>query len=1193
MARRIVAGAGNGCKMATQNPPAPTQLTSAAQQRDPSAQPHGLSRRRFLHAMAAAGASAAAIAHQARAAVAMLRPTVIDNPLGQYPSRGWERVYRDLYHSDSQFVFLCAPNDTHNCLLNAHVKNGVITRISPTYKFHLATDLEGNRASQRWEPRCCQKGLALVRRFYGDRRCKKPMLRKGFKQWIDDGCPRDPKSGAVDADKYLRRGQDAWVAVSWDEALAYSAKALVNIARTYSGKEGQERLLAQGYDPLMVEATGGAGTQVLKFRGGMPALGITRIFAQYRMANAMALLDDKLRGSGPDNAVGARGWDNYSWHTDLPPGHPMVTGQQTVDFDLCNVERSRLILVWGMNWICTKMPDAHWLAEARMKGSHVVVIACEYSATMNKADEALIVRPGTTPALALGLAQVIISEKLFDAKWAAANTDLPFLVRMDNGKMLRASEVFPDHKRAEPANGVTVLKSGQAPPPPHQQSSAVVTDARRAQWDDYVLWDEQRKAPAAVSRDQVGGRFQKTGLSPALEGTYTVKLADGSAVECRTVFDVTRQMLDSSYTPQQVEKLTWAPADAIRSLARQIAASPEKTAFCMGMGPNQFFNNDLKDRAVFLVAALTRNVGFEGGNVGSYAGNYRGAFFSGVINYIAEDPFQIQLDPAGPATVRRRWRPESVHYFNHGDTILRMGKAVLTGRTHLPTPTKAIHVSNSNSLLGNVKGQYDLVVNTLPRVEFIAINEWWWTTSCEYADVVFPVDSWAEMKYPDLTMSVTNPFIYVFPATPLPRIHDTRSDLEIAAGLCEAVGRETGDSRYGDYWKFVKEGQARPYLQRILDTSNAMRGYRIEDLEAKAAQGIPAIIQTRTYPKIGAWEQAHEDRPWYTRSGRMEFYRDEQEFIDSGENLVLHREPIDSTPYEPNVIVAAPHPLLRPRRPEDYGVSSGDLSGDTRQARHVIRTVDELLRTRHPLHQYGYQFVFHTPKYRHGSHTTPTDLDIIAVWFGPFGDMHRTDRRMPGVSEMYVDIHPLDAKALGVEDGDYVWIDADPKDRPFHGWQDKPDWHRVARLMARARYYPGTPRGVTRMWHNAYAATPSSVLAAMTGANGMAKSPGTGYQAMFRSGSHQSCTRGYLKPTMMTDSLTVKEMLSQVITQGFVPDVHCPTGAPREAMVRITRAEPGGLDGKGLWRPAQLGLRPTYESDTLRKFLSGGFVKRS
>lgn len=65
------------------------------------------------------------------------------------------------------------------------------------------------------------------------------------------------------------------------------------------------------------------------------------------------------------------------------------------------------------------------------------------------------------------------------------------------------------------------------------------------------------------------------------------------------------------------------------------------------------------------------------------------------------------------------------------------------------------------------------------------------------------------------------------------------------------------------------------------------------------------------------------------------------------------------------------------------------------------------------------------------------------------------------------------------------------------------------------------------------------------------------------------------------------------MTQGFVPDVHCPTGAPRESMVKISRAEFGGTNGERLWRPARLGLRPTYESDLLRSFIAGKFVGRA
>jgi nitrate reductase alpha subunit len=83
--------------------------------------------------------------------------TRVANPLRGAPDRGWERVYRDQFREDSSFVFTCAPNDTHNCLLRAHVKNGVVVRISPTHRYGDATDLEGNRASHRWDPAAARR----------------------------------------------------------------------------------------------------------------------------------------------------------------------------------------------------------------------------------------------------------------------------------------------------------------------------------------------------------------------------------------------------------------------------------------------------------------------------------------------------------------------------------------------------------------------------------------------------------------------------------------------------------------------------------------------------------------------------------------------------------------------------------------------------------------------------------------------------------------------------------------------------------------------------------------------------------------------------------------------------------------------------------------------------------------------------
>jgi nitrate reductase alpha subunit len=1107
----------------------------------------------------------------------------IDNPLAAYPNRGWERAYRDLWRYDSTFTFTCAPNDTHNCILNAYVRDGVITRIGPTMKYGQATDLDGRRSSSRWDPRICQKGLALTRRFYGDRRVNGCMVRAGFKQWVEAGFPRG--ADGRPSERYFNRARDQWIRVRHDEAANIVASALINIAETYTGEAGQRRLREQHYDEAVIQATQGAGTQVLKFRGGMPLLGMTRVFGMYRMANSMALLDAKLRNLGPDRALGGKGFDNYSWHTDLPPGHPMVTGQQTVEFDLNAVERAKTVVVWGMNWITTKMPDSHWLTEARLKGTRIVVIACEYSATASKADEVIVVRPGTTPALALGLSHVILRDKLYDADYLKRWTDLPVLVRMDTLKCLRAQDVFGG--RAAPLKSTRVLNRNETEPPAGTHTDQIISQAQREEWGDYVWWDRAANQPRALTRDMVGVNSNVT--DPLLEGSIEVTLANGSKARCRAVFDLVKEYA-AHFTPQTTEELTWAPAAAVESLATQLARNPGTTLFAIGMGPNQFFNNDNKDRDLFLLAALTGNVGKIGGNVGSYAGNYRVALFNGAPQYINENPFDIELDPAKPARTRQYWRAESAHYYNHEDHPLRVGNKLLTGSTHMPAPTKSLWFANANSILGNVKWHYNTVINALPKIEMIAVNEWWWSTSCEWADVVFGVDSWAELKYPDFTASVTNPFLTVFPRTPLARIFNTLGDIEVIALVSAKLAEKTGDRRFLDYWKFVREGNVEAYIQRVLNASSSAKGFGIASLEAKARNGIPAILQNRTYPKAVGYEQVTDSKPWYTKSGRLEFYREEDEFIEAGENLPVHREPVDSTFYEPNVIVAPEHEALRPAGPEAYGVPRSDLSCETRCGRNVVLSWEECKKTAHPLKKDGYKFVFHTPKYRHGAHTMPIDTDLIAVLFGPFGDLYRHDKRSPFVTEGYVDINPADAAELGIQDGDYVWIDSDPEDRPFRGWQRNKRDYELARLMCRARYYPGTPRGVTRMWFNMYGATPGSVEGRKQRADGLAKNPRTNYQAMFRSGSHQSATRGWLKPTWMTDSLVRKGLFGQGIGKGFLPDVHCPTGAPREAIVKITRAEPGGMDQKGLWRPAALGIRPRYESDAMKRYLAGGFT---
>ena len=1143
------------------------------------------------------------------------------NPIAEYPDRGWEARYRDLWDVDDTFILTCTPNDTHNCYLEANVKNGTITRLGPSMKYGEATDLQGNQASSRWDPRVCQKGLAMIERFYGDMRVKSPMVRTGFKQWVEDGFPRDDDGSMPEA--YANRGEDDWEEVDFDEAYDLAAEAILHIADHYSGEEGQELLLEQGYDERVVDTTGGAGIQTLKFRGGMPLLGMIRLFGMYRLANQMALVDQHVRDVAEGEAVGGVGLDNYSWHTDLPPGHTMVTGQQTIDFDLANVEYADNVVIAGMNWICTKMADSHWLTEARMKGTKVTGIFTDYNATASKCDEFITVRPGTDSALFLGAAKIIVETGQYDEEFIRAHTDLPILVRTDEHRLLRAHEVFDDYETAD-LEKTRVVADDEARPGSDSIDvwENVLTEELREGWGDFVVYDAEADELVPVTRDEIGDDF---GVPASLEGTFTVETTDGETIEVRTVFDLIKDHLLETWDVDATAAVTGADPAAVEHLARDMADSQGTTLLLTGMGPNHYTNQDQKDRTAFLLCSLTGNIGHFGGNIGSYAGNYRGAYFNGNSQWTAEDPFDPELDPEAPAVTDQRYTMQSAHWYSHGDRPLKVDGEYFMGDSQLFTPTKFLWTAGSNSILGNAKGSFDIIENMLRtgRIEALFTNEWWFTKTCEYSDIVFPADSWAEYHVHDITASVTNPFVMAMPETGLDeRVYNSRNDAQIYKGVAEKLGAKLDDGRFEDYWAFIDEDEyrAKPYLQRVIDHSNTVAGYDIEDLIEKAEEGIPRLIMTGTYPKFIGSRQTHEDAPWFTKTGRLEFFREEDMFTAAGENIPLHREPQDGTFYEPNVIVAADdNPAINPVTSADRGWDPDETARDViaRQVHNRIYTPSELVETVHPLTQENpdYKYTYMTPKYRHGAHTFANSLPNVAVWWGPFGDMEREDKRKPYVGEGYIEMHPDDARDEGLEDGDYVYVDADPQDRPYRGWAEDDEDYKVARAMMRVRYQPAMPRGVTRSWFNLNEASHGTVTAHELAEDdwedvvmdtndeerapahtpdpelGLAKNPQTGYQSLYRYGGHQSATRTWFRPTLLTDDMARKEYGGQNIGVGFAPDIHCANGAPKEAMVRIEKAEDGGEDGEGLWRPAALGLRPGYEDDAMEAYIRGEYIE--
>jgi nitrate reductase alpha subunit len=1109
----------------------------------------------------------------------------VPNPLLSYPNRGWERIYRDQYAYDSTFTFVCAPNDTHMCRLRAFVRNGVVTRIEQNYDGGSYSDPQGNRSTVHWNPRGCPKGYTLHRRVYGPYRARFPMIRSGWKEWADDDFPSlsdDPELRS--RYRFDDRGNDDWVRMSWDEADDYVARGLEAIARTYSGLEGRRRLLeADEYEAEMLEFWESSGVRTMKFGSSLPVHGVAGKFGLFRFANVLSLLDANVRGVGADEAVGARDWSEYTWRGDQAPGFPFVHGLQTTEVDMNDMRRSRLVVMVGKNLVENKMPDSHWFHEVMERGGKIVSIIPEYGAPSTKSDYWIPVRAGLSDtALMLGVAKAIIDRDAHDAAFLARFTDMPLLVRLDTLARVRADEVFPGYVPGLAPTGVSFTQQG-------------MTAEQYERLGDRVVIDDATGRPVAITREDVGARLDARGIRPRLEHTGELTLADGSSVEVATVFAMYREHL-ADYDLDTVTEITAAPRALVERFIDDVTTL-RPVAFHVGEGVNHYFHATLHNRATYLVAMLVGSIGVPGGGVSTWAGNYKGGIFHGapwfgpgVGGYVNEDPFDPLDDPAAPYTfdrLRHTIHGEETSYWGFGDRPFIVdtpdgGRRLFTGRTHLPTPTKVLWYNNAN-LINQAKWVYHLVRNVNPRVDMIVDQQIEWTGSAEFADVVLPASSWLETETIEVAGSCSNPFLQAWQGGIEP-LHDTRDDLAIFAGVADALSRLTGDDRFARCFQFADRPEV--YLDRVLGGSFTTEGYTVADLMA-GRYGEPggALMQYRTYPRVPFLEQVRDSLPFYTDTGRLHAYVDLPEAIEYGENMIVHREAVEATPYLPNVIVST----SRFVRPDDYGIEPDDLDADRRAVRNLMMPWSEVRETTNPLMDQGFRFLLLTPKSRHSVHSSWAVTDWHWLWNNNFADPYREDTRMPGVGDTMLHMNPDDGAELGVANGDYVWVDANPADRPYIGFSEDDEFYDVARLMARVSYNHGYPRGVTMLKHAFYMATPRTVRAQRERADGRALAD-TGYQASFRHGSQQSVTRGWAPPMHQTDTLFHKLAGTMGFTFGFDVDNHAINTVPKETLVRITRAEGGGLGGRGRWRPATAGFTPGDEDASMEIYLAGGFA---
>jgi DMSO reductase family type II enzyme molybdopterin subunit len=669
------------------------------------------------------------------------------------------------------------------------------------------------------------------------------------------------------------RGAHRWKRVTWDEALAEIADRLI------------DAVTETGPDSVVLEP------------GGSLASTAWRIGVE-RMVNMLDGVELDTNTELDDGQAGAA----------VTMGTP-VSSRSADDFF-----RSDVILIWGANPVYTQIPNAHFLNEARYRGARVVTIAPDYSASSVHCDLFVPVRPGTDAALALAIAHVMLASDRIDHAFVRSQTDLPFLVREDNGRFLRESDTTAGGRE-----------------------------------DAFFAYDEQRRriVPAPERTLDWGD------VRPALSGRYEIDTLTGRTT-VRPVLDVLRERLDRDYTPEKAAEVCGISPSLVRRLAEWVADAKALSGVA-GSSLPKLYHGDLIMRAQLLVFML-------GGHIGRPGAGFDTCPFLRLDGI--DTVFQSQLD--GIAT-KLRMAPKLIagrlagqtteqvlygllhDYMDRADIVNSVlywrrhaGLAARTdpawGRT-LPrpvddyvresyeqqwqreppaTPPRVLLVAGSN-LLRRIRSA-DLLLNTLwPKIDLVVTTEIRMSTTALWSDILLPAATSYEKDDVPNWLTLLSPYLHITQAA-VPPLGESKVEWEIHALLARRIqhgARERGIQgfldrhgelqrlddfydRFTDGGRFSEDKQTDLIAEVVRKTSfvdasfDAMRetGYR----RVTGIGGHPINLGNATdvaadSPAVNRGWRVRDPAPWPTLTRRIQFYIDHPFYLELGEQLPVHKEP--------------------------------------------------------------------------------------------------------------------------------------------------------------------------------------------------------------------------------------------------------------------------------------------------------------
>lgn len=726
---------------------------------------------------------------------------------------------------------------------------------------------------------------------------------------VPDANPRGCNKGAqhsqlvYQADRLMypmrragERGEGKWKRISWDEAITEVASKL--------------------YETMLEK--GPAGNYV---HMGSGMLSEARAASVKRLGTLLGAVRPYIA-----SYVG----DNF-------PGVSAVYGEGNLGCTYDFLYGSDVALFWGCNPNTSRIPDAHYLWEAKYRGAKIVVVTPEYNSSAVHADLWVPVKPGSDGHLALAVIHRLLRTKRYPERFLKQFTDLPFLVRTDTRELVRLHDVDQSDPRFDRASAERFAGD-------HEKHHEV-----------FLAWD--LKARKATALPGCEGSTVETlrleditwSIDPALTGRYRLKLKGKGEVEVVPAFALFAKELEA-YSAEKVQPLTGVHPSVVDELATLLSAS-RVAVLTLGFAVGKHFNGMLSQRAISSLAAFLGKLGPHGGlntenewsitgleALSGFAGRYQHRFASGFISewMLGDGADDSSFDDADYR--RATGTTRAAHLATVGAALAASeGDAAAKARRGKPwwreTETFLLF---ADARFRRNKGRYKKAF--LEKAKFVAYGDFRMSDFATFADVLLPCTSSYESW--DLR---TNPGYHRFanlcaPPANLKVVGEAKSEWEISTLIAEklqalAVARHqaTGDQAAVHIPDPTHaQGGVRP-LDRVVEeftlggklrTDRDAVEFALEHVDQFKPNTPRSMVERGGFLTLndaaGKTSPLYPDRPYCsfennlylsqrfeTLSGRLTFYVDDPAWIAAGASL-----PAASLPIHPKrfpLLLMTPH----------------------------------------------------------------------------------------------------------------------------------------------------------------------------------------------------------------------------------------------------------------------------------------------